>query len=295
LLRSSELVSGSVPGSARFVSLIDAQTADQIQTFAGLEVDLRVHAIEVAFVLDLSRFVDLDAVRIRRVGAVRQHAIFKIVAVLLAVAVQPIETEGPGQFFGRMRGDKRVEVGIGQRDFLAKAVGIVRHAVVGKSVAQKAARIVAVGMINRECRHPVAEANIAFQPGIELHAILILARVERVDVGIQREARRQHAVLDRMRTVRILAQHRRIDIEVELAQIGVAGGTIQNMTTIHAGTILAEILGRDIRTERLLERAPIRQVAADRGNASAARARADRHARGRGPRRVVNDLDDADE
>ena len=153
----------------------------------------------------------------------------------------------------------------------------------------------AVGMIDRERRHPVAETDIAFQPRIELHAVLILARVGRIDIGVQREARRQHAVLDRMRAVRILTQRCHVDIEMELAQISVAGSTIQNMTAIHAGTILAELLRRGIRAERLLEYAPIRQIAADRGHAGAARTRADRYARGRGPRRIVNDLDDADE
>jgi hypothetical protein len=142
--------------AAALLGVVESKPGDQVQPFARLEVDLRIRAEEVAPVRALGGFVDRQAVRIRRVGAVRQHGVFEIVAALPAVAVEPVEAGGPGDFLARMQGEIGIEIGVGERERLAETVGIVGDAVGGEVRAQEAFRVAAVGMIERERRHPFA-------------------------------------------------------------------------------------------------------------------------------------------
>jgi hypothetical protein len=149
--------------AAFLCGVIEAQARDDVPAIGRLPVELRVHAEEIALVLQLSGLVDFDRTRVRPVRAVRKHAVFEVVAVLLAVAVQPVEAVGPGQFVRRVRGNVGIEVRIRDVDALVETVGIVRLAVFGEVLAQEAADVVALAVIDRKRRGPVAETEVVVE------------------------------------------------------------------------------------------------------------------------------------
>src|SRR5450759_4726386 len=182
-------------------------------------------------------FVDVERLPIGRVASIREHRILEVAAVLRALAIQIIEAPDEGNLRRELGSDMAVEIHICFVYALLEAIGIMRHAIVCKALAKKAAHIAVVGGSNRESGTPLAQARRHHIAERKLGAILIVLRAARIVVGVQRYPRRQHAILDRVRAARILAYQRGIKIETQLAAADIARAAVQQMRAIKACTV----------------------------------------------------------
>ena len=129
----------------------------------------------------------------------------------------------------------------------------------------------------------------------ELGAVLVIFRAERIVVRVERHARRQHSVLDRVRAAGLLAYLGGVKIRSEVPTSQASGAAIQHVRAIETGAIAREFVPVPVDQQRLLpDRVAGGHWKCKRHMRAAAAANPDLDVRRTFARCVVDDVDDAD-
>src|SRR4030095_5326674 len=96
-----------------------ADARDPFEARRGAAGALAVQAEKRPLVLAVRLLVDVQRVHVRRVATVELDLVLEVVAVLAAVAVEPVDTNDPAQRRTRLEGEMRVEVDVVELEGLA--------------------------------------------------------------------------------------------------------------------------------------------------------------------------------